>query len=339
MKKLFFLSATFAVFSIGNAQVQKHYNVTKISGANYQQLGNTATQIPFATDWDDDLSDPITIPFQFKYQNTAISSVEIETEGSLYFNNTGMPSIMGIMMDYDSKNRGKVFYETTGNNGNRIFKVEYRNLGRYEDSTNNDTVNFQIWLYEADNAIEYHLGFNNVPNSSIAHNIAEMNNGLEPILTGLFGNEGDYISEDEDSLYLHTLSMLSGQFTDTAIFYNALSSNPLLYLNSIIYGDFPAQGTVFRFEPTGNNTGIKTIQKSIASIFPNPSEDGIFNIKIDKNITSATVKIYDVLGRKLMTKELNNINNTINLAHQAKGNYLCVIETKDQNESFTLIKK
>lgn len=55
-----------------------------------------------------------------------------------------------------------ITYTLTGNTGNRIFKIEYANLGFWEEmnvyGTNNDYANMQVWAYEADNSVELRYG-------------------------------------------------------------------------------------------------------------------------------------------------------------------------------------
>jgi hypothetical protein len=66
----------------------------------------------------------------------------------------------------------RIYYQTTGTPGNRVFTVEWNNVGFYGEifdlSSNDDYTNFQMRLFEANGVIEYHFGESNVasPNSS-----------------------------------------------------------------------------------------------------------------------------------------------------------------------------
>ncbi|HTO15489.1 MAG TPA: T9SS type A sorting domain-containing protein [Edaphocola sp.] len=341
MKKTFLISIALCIgVFYAQAQTQKRFEVTMNSGVSYQTLSTAATELPFTTNWDDEISDPIPFPFPFKYQNETINTVIIETDGSLYFNNYDVPSVSGISMDYESKGRGKVLYETVGTTGNHIFKVEYRDIGRYDDSTSLDTVNFQIWLYEFDNSIEYHVGFNNITADKVAHDVAELMSGLEPVITAVVGNEGNYISENEDSLFFHFVSMNSGQLSDTIIYNDELNNNAILYLEKIAFGDFPANKSVIRFSSLdGGNTGIKDIKEELATIFPNPSQNGIYNIELKNNLMDAVITVYDLNGRIILKQPLTEKLNKISLQEFSAGQYKAIIQSKNYNESFTLVKE
>jgi hypothetical protein len=116
MKKtlLALLATTTIGMGMSHAQTPvKRYNATYSTGAAYAPLTN-ATDVGFAVDWDDTVSDAINLPFTFKYQNTPVSTVRIETYGSLFLNDlmhedVDMGHITGVYMDYVSAGRGKVF--------------------------------------------------------------------------------------------------------------------------------------------------------------------------------------------------------------------------------------
>lgn len=62
----------------------------------------------------------------------------------------------------DTISMSPVRYELTGTSPNRIFKLEFFNAGLYDEyylySTLTDSVNFQIWLYEGPDMVEFHYG-------------------------------------------------------------------------------------------------------------------------------------------------------------------------------------
>jgi len=65
-----------------------------------------------------------------------------------------------------------VSYLTTGSTGSRIFKLEFRNVGFYgdysDDDTCQDSANFQIWMYEGSNDIEYRYGTSGIADLDVA---------------------------------------------------------------------------------------------------------------------------------------------------------------------------
>ena len=62
-------------------------------------------------------------------------------------------------------------YEVTGDSPNRILKIEWDEVGLYEEISDFETttlrLNFQAWLYENGNIIEYRFGPNTLGDSSM----------------------------------------------------------------------------------------------------------------------------------------------------------------------------
>ena len=338
MKKVFFaLCATVTLSTaICNAQVAKRYNATYSTGAAYTQLTG-ATDL-FGVNWDDAISDPITLPFPFKYQNTTVNDVIIGPDNNLFLNQY-MGKIIGPSMDYTSAGRGRVLYTTTGAAGNRIFKVEYRNVGRFKDTVGTDTLNFQIWLYENGNAIEFRGGYSNMHDRMFAHNAAEaeaQTSDKEVIRCGLIGNPGDSIDLMSTNAFIHATQYIT-TFKDTAML---LTSNPdLNMVNREIYGSFPANGSVIRFAPVAT-TGVSAIDFDMATVYPNPSRDGQYTISLkEAPKAGATLTVYDMTGKVVLNQTLNQAATKIDLGAYANGNYFGKITNGDRTGSFKLIKE
>lgn len=349
MKKLFFSLATLTMLGGFATAQNKIFNATYTPSASYDTLSSNATVVPFAPGWDDEYSDPISLPFTFKYQNTPINTITIDTYGALLLNNTiinedFMGQIMGIYMDYaDNKSNNSIIqYETTGNAGDRIFKIEFKNIGTYNDYTGNDTVNFQIWLYENNSAIEYRAGYTNLPDSIFAKNLSDIEDKeLEPLLIGVNYNNGDQIRYDVDTVLLHATKWNASTFTDTILqldMYNTNFTNA--ELEAVIYGNYPVNGSVIRFEsiPAGN-TSLNDIKSEDINIFPIPSKDGKFNIHISKTAKDAMIKVYDLNGKLIVSQNTSKDHNIINLSNAPTGNYIAIITIGRQTLQYKLVKE
>jgi len=59
-------------------------------------------------------------------------------------------------------------FRLDGQVGSQILKIEWNNVGFFEEATLQDFMNFQLWLYEEGNIIEYRYGSNEIndPDSS-----------------------------------------------------------------------------------------------------------------------------------------------------------------------------
>ena len=80
-----------------------------------------------------------------------------------------------------------------------------------------------------------------------------------------------------------------------------------------------------------DNTKIEEYKKGVLSIFPNPSDDMI-NIEIE-NINDAAVKIYNVSGKLVFSKELYSKVDKIDISGFTKGIYVVKV-IQDSNVNF-----
>jgi len=321
---------------------ERRYDVTFSTGNTYQPLGATATEIPFDANWEDTISAPINLAMDFEYQRTPINTISIESLGALTMNGAQIDEvghIMGIVMNYASQGRAKVLYELTGTAGNRIFKVEYRNMGRANDGTGNDTLNYQIWLHESDNAIEYRAGYENVPDAIFAQNVADIVQGKDVILLGLTGNKGDSLATSSDSAFFHSVNAAGAQVTDTAFWIADIEDDFEAYVDYLIYGAYPAEGSIIRFVPKAGGVNIGKVDFNLASIYPNPSKDGRFNVQLKEQLQDAVISIYDITGKVVYTKPVNAQYSTLELAHLSAGQYIGKIQSKTKTGVFKLVKE
>jgi hypothetical protein len=66
-------------------------------------------------------------------------------------------------------------------------------------------------------------------------------------------------------------------------------------------------------------TGIFDANKNSISVFPNPAS-GVLNVNLN-NSSNSVFNLFDAAGRKVMSKNLVNVNNTIDIIGLAKGIY------------------
>jgi hypothetical protein len=66
------------------------------------------------------------------------------------------------------------------------------------------------------------------------------------------------------------------------------------------------------------------------SIFPNPSQTGIFTIDLsNENTNNSVLNIYEITGKLILSKKLENLNSQVNLSNLASGIYS--VEIKSEN--------
>jgi hypothetical protein len=332
MGKIIFVILIAMSASVGYVSAQnfeKRYVFSHTKGNQYTALSGSAVEFTLPPNWDDDVSDTIIFPFPFKYQNVTINDIAVETNGNLILNgarnqDVEAGNIFGLYMDYESKNRGKVFHETVGTTPNRIFKVAFQNLGRVSDLAGNDTMNYQIWLYEKDNAIEYRVGFHNVPDTSFAQNTGEfLSNNKEVVHIGLLGNKGDSLAMDPNNAYLQYV-LYGTAAKDSFVYYPDLTSSigGSIFVETS-YKKYPDNGDVFRFIPKSGTNGILKNEKlSLNSISPNPSSSGLFEINIaDMKFINAHFCIYNMEGKVVKKGSIDKAHFQLDLSGFAKGVY------------------
>jgi hypothetical protein len=71
-------------------------------------------------------------------------------------------------------------------------------------------------------------------------------------------------------------------------------------------------------------------------LYPNPADE-IFAIELPSNIESISVKIFDMLGKEVLQKDISRIENKIITSNLSSGNYLVKVLVDDKSYSTTLI--
>ncbi|HEX4886697.1 MAG TPA: T9SS type A sorting domain-containing protein [Luteibaculaceae bacterium] len=272
MKNIFLICALFLV-SLSKAQP---YNFA-ISQANYQPLAN-ATSLNQTLAWDDPVFvvDP-GFPVQI-YQ---------QTYNVLYLNGLGgwvnyQESPLGfqpwsILMGLDITDRGYDFsnsqanntpgssesalsYKTEGQAPNRILKIEFQNVGFYDEGASDnvftDFANFQFWFYEAGGILEVRFGNSSIsnPESSFSGEV-----GAFYLLSPDF--------DAEEGISNSYYQSLTGN-AQTATIASQTDINNLTFTEGIA-----AANTVYRFIPSGN--GISAFKKALdeQGIYPTLARD------------------------------------------------------------------
>lgn len=302
--------------------------------APYTYLSENAEQLLSNDGWDDEII-PFTLPFEFKYQGETITSWQLDTYGGLYPNefdmDQGIPGILGIFSDYMDNGNSSINLETTGEAGSRIAKIEFRNVGFWSSEPSTDSANFQIWLYEGSNKIEYHVGPNNVDSA-----LFDPDEGM--LIVGL-----DYYTPN-DSAYLHVVNYNDNTNTDTVLkFYvNEDEDPPAGLLEAIMYGNhYPQEGTVFRFEPspTEDTVGIKDMPRLVSSVSPNPTSDMLTLQLLQTPAPDAALTVFHISGRELVHQLVSDRISRIDLKDLPSGVYLLRYSERGLSQTIRIIKR
>ena len=81
------------------------------------------------------------------------------------------------------------------------------------------------------------------------------------------------------------------------------------------------------------------IVEDLLSIYPNPSNDGVFKLstKNNESITSITLKVYDLSGRLIFKVKSLKDNDEFSLNHCKKGIYLANLSSGKKSSTIKLV--
>lgn len=148
----------------------KYYGYATSTGASLDPMSGATTAL--GTGIDDGTKDTLNIGFTFRFAGVNYTKFSVGANGWMklgntvpgggYFTNglanTGFnPKIVPFWDDLTTGTDGGVRYVVTGSAPFRILKVEWK-ANRWPGTTSPTTLNFQAWLYESSNIIEFRYG-------------------------------------------------------------------------------------------------------------------------------------------------------------------------------------
>jgi hypothetical protein len=320
----------FVLLSTGfliNAQNGYNFSVTN---EPYNNLVGS-TSLNNGQIWDD-LGYAVPIGFDFQISAQVFSTI--------YFPDFGLGGTLSNVFDEDDEDafaliipigqdlidlgygiggsQSNLSYKTEGTAGSQILKIEWNNVGFFDDQTTSDFMNFQVWLYEGSNIIEYRYGPNQINNP-----------------------QGSFEGETGPIVALFPLINFDiGEFEEDAYFISGDPSNPTVII--VEAGDEPhgpialqgmiPDGTVYTFSP--QNLSVDDYATIDFAVYPNPAGN-YFNIRA--NALEYQVNIYNNLGQKV--KHFDNSSTQIDVTGLPAGLYLIEVETERGSSIKKLIKK
>jgi hypothetical protein len=205
-----------------------------------------------------------------------------------------------------------VSYVVEGPPGFQICKIEWMNVGFYEDwaanGTYTNTTSFQLWLYENSNIFEYHYGPSNISDPSTVHMFGAP---AAAFLENLNQNTGF----DWEGFYSVTGNTDAPTIT-TVTNAEVLAAQGIPSY-ALLNGE-PAEGTVYRFAPTFVNVE----ENSLANfdVFPNPTS-GLLNV-FNPTQESVVAQILSADGKVIQVETLTSGRNAIQTDKLSSGFYL-----------------
>ncbi|MEM1321956.1 MAG: T9SS type A sorting domain-containing protein [Bacteroidota bacterium] len=320
------LTSTFLLLTFAS-QAQLPYELV-IESSTYSNL-TASTSVNNDTTWDDP---QFTIPIGFDFEllgETAneIFIVEEGVGGFLSTDGSGM-GIIPIFIAYgaDIIDRGydldlgpgpgsqsNISYQLEGNAGSRILKIEWRNAGFYSDVDDDgiaqDSINFQVWLYEGSNDIAIHFGPKLISQPYLAYD------GKGGPLVGFFPNYNVEEDDVEGNIYLLSGDPRKPSFLEVVDLYE------ILFLSGAI-----PNGTVYRFTQVNTSINELEVLNAPTHVVPNPVRE-TFQLVYDRNaLTIVNASIINFEGRVL--RQVRDIDQAVPIADLPAGLYTLQLQTK-----------
>jgi hypothetical protein len=318
MKTLLF---TFALFFVSICRGQEFpYALTTFTDP-YQPLSEAISVTPEDDPaWDDPEDGAYLIPIGFTFDMMG------QTADQVVLIDPGCQVVMAVETDSvnalspyfaDVRNAdtldvvSHIFYATEGMPGSRIFKLEWSNVGFYNefDATGefHSIANYQVWFYEGTNDIELRYGPNTITDGTLIHDA--------------FGSPLIFFLRDFD-VSTQTIGdswNLRGEPSDPAVGPIDLYSMP--ELDEILLGE-PMDSIVYHFD-----TGMVGVQEQRSdekfSVFPSIADRHINTFWSGQG--KVNLEIYDLMGNKVSASMINTGNDLVDISNLATGTYLARI--------------
>lgn len=308
-----------------NAQNDYNFNV---ANETYQNLTGS-TSLNNGQVWDDP---GYVIPLGFNFQmgphnfNT-IYIVDWSVGGVLSSSavDSGiLPLLVPIAQDIidlgfgSGVSQSPISYKTEGAAGSQILKIEWNNVGFFDDQTGSDFMNFQLWFYEDSNIVEYRYGSSQINNPQ-----GSFEGETGPNVVFVPSINVDTFILDEDAYFL------SGNPTNPTV--NVVMEGDSPQTSFAFQGMIP-NGTVYTFTP--QNLSVDNFESLGFSIYPNPATH---LLNIHSNDPDYTIEIYSSMGQKI--HGFSEVNGTVDVSSLSSGIYLVRILTGNASAIQKLVKQ
>lgn len=328
MQKKLLLSIV-ALLTAVSAMAQFNYTFSTATDTYTPITGGTS--VNGNTIWDDEI---YTIPLGFNFtMDGKVNDTVYTAEDNFLTIDSTSPVNLFVFTDMDLIDRGNIdgvvtrspiSYITSGTAPNRIFKLEIANAGIYEEydlyTTDNDSVNIQVWLYETSNIVELRYGTSRITHPADYHYW----NG-KPIAGYINGYDNN--TDDFNKAFLLTGNNVSPTIdstTDFSIFTGGLNT-------------YPTNGRVYKFTP--KPAGIKD-QSGILNNLQLLSNTGSNQVILRSPYNETlNYKIVAINGATLnYTGTINNGINRIDISSLPQGMHILQVSGAQGIQSYRINK-
>lgn len=330
-------------FSTTNAQTFPYVFVAETD--TYTDLQEAEELTSVGDQWDDPTF-IVPIGFDFEFYGNTYNMIRVGGLGNfLLFDDIYTADTLDFMIPYlddladienaDSNSQSTISYTTEGTIGERIFKVEWKDAGFFNEvldptiGTANNRISFQVWIYETSNNIEYRFGPSTIPDPTSIHDYGS------PVCGIMAGFNIDPITDEQafDAFWY-----LAGDPTNPTVELGDVSDVNNYSIDGL--NAHPADGQVYRFinpaasifSPDENSLSLK--------VYPNLVEDN-FYVEVDQDILKEKTQmiILNQFGQEVMNQTLTDSKEILNASNLASGVYYLSILNKEGRGTEKFVKQ
>ncbi len=284
---------------------QQGYNFSTSSQA-YQNLDNpTVLNDNSFYEGNDDFM--IESDFLIHFFDKTIYSILVSNRGRIYFGNKDeFAELLPVRLKMKMGSQISYQKEGASNCGNRILKIEYKNMGLRCDTTDNHFVNVQLWIYENSGVIEIHFGES-------------------------FDNPEIYETRDTDCYGRTYYGCRLRLNSDWSAQPYGDANNPKFYqgnLNNNYQSEqrIPSNGIVYQFDP-------ELFSNNDFKISPNPARS-FTTISRPLDCGDFEIRIFNINGKLIYKTDFIENQEIINTSNLLIGVYFVQIFDKKNNKTF-----
>jgi hypothetical protein len=192
----------------------------------------------------------------------------------------------------------EAIYQLEGEIGSRIAKFEFKDI--IVDSFPTEFYNYQVWVYESNQAIEYRYGANNLSTN-------------HPFNTGdLFTYAGMFHENDS----INWIAFIGENSANPSVRYVA-DENNLIYLN-----EMPVEGTIYRFYRNTSSVNTLDFDKTFSL-----QQNGSSILVTSKEAKVLTYDVMAMNGQVVLTEKPDSKSIDIDVAGLSTGVYILQLNT------------
>lgn len=297
MQKLLLSILAFVTYSMVLQAQEYSMSTTSIA---YTELSNPISVNEGLT-WDDpDYEVPI--GFNYDFMGSPINTLVFADLGGSLFAETPEAGALLYAYGADVVDRGAdvngqlyvpgslspISYQLEGQEGSRIFKLEWKNVGFYSDVSQNgadatDYVNFQLWLFEDSGNWAVHHGPRSITNPEYSF---DEEGGSFMLFTAGYDSTMDILDPGAMIIY--------GDPSDPIVF---VTEEPLVFDDGFNFDGVIPENTQYLFGQDVNVGIEQSIRDQSLELHPNPASHYFTIQTADQEGLKMPIQIYTAAGK------------------------------------------